>query len=221
MTKTGVDKTIKVVPTVGLGPPTEGEIDDWLTEGLARVERDLYQICRTFRLEQDAEDLIQRAAILALKKREAIRSLDPWLKGVIRRYCLAEVRKRQGRLRQNASLSEHVLVNSFEAASLEVCEGLDLARLRGVLSARDLNLLWLSFGVGANPACRLWERLPQALRRREPNSGEEIELVARLVEEACEGGLALAEALRISGLHPQLYRAVSAAPKRAKGASQP
>ena len=58
----------------------------------------------------------------------------------------------------------------------------------------------------AHSACRLWEELPQALRKRAPVSVEEEDLVAGLVERACAAGVELSLALRISGLSWDRYR---------------
>jgi site-specific recombinase XerC len=64
----------------------------------------------------------------------------------------------------------------------------------------------------ADPLIVLWEDLPQELRRRPPESRQEVDLTARLVEQAVKGGASLEAALELSGLSFQRFSAWKVAP---------
>ena len=74
------------------------------------------------------------------------------------------------------------------------------ARISQILGSQRLSTM-------RDPACLLWEALPRELQRRAPSNPEEVALVAQRVQEACGRGVELAQALRLSGLSLDHYRA--------------
>jgi RNA polymerase sigma factor (sigma-70 family) len=103
------------MPTPSPQPPRAGE----LVEALERQRHLLKRLLAAFRLSpEDAEDLLQDLAVLAVRKSAEIQNLDHWLLATARNLCLMRARKRN---RVWLPLEEQ-----FDQVSLHEPERLDL-----------------------------------------------------------------------------------------------
>jgi RNA polymerase sigma factor (sigma-70 family) len=81
------------------------ETVEGLVRALSRNRPRLKFLTASFRLRrEEAEDLLQDLALVALRKLEEIQDLDGWLLGTARNLCLMRVRSR--RLREYVHLEE-------------------------------------------------------------------------------------------------------------------